>query len=243
VRVLGLAAIAILFMCGCQTPAQKNMSLLEDRVTKLRPLSKWTPRWCRVEARLTEPARARYEALFSSESVPEVLSYTWKAYESRCEVTRLDSSQVSQNYKSFLETGLCLLLQTHYVNSPFDELMVLPKDLSVVEGRVQLRTSPDDGDVGLFLTPGKEFLIETKTRQRGRLMARYEAKGSARDEAGPRETAWLPVLLEHHSLGLVFVVDQITYDGRMIKSLRVSVGEEGKVIPHSDVLFEGCQKI
>jgi hypothetical protein len=164
----------------------------------------------------------------------DIWAYTWKARESSCEVTSLDPSPLSKNHSSFLESAFCTLLQTHFVNSPFDELKISADDIVTSEGKVQIRTGLEEG-LGLFLDP-KSFTIETKTKNRGVLRAVYVE----------RDHHWLPVRLEERHANTQFVIDQIEYDdvpvgGRLVpKSFWISVGEQ-QAFPHTQISLSNCR--
>lgn len=212
--------------------------LLRDRVEKLKPLSTWKPAWCRVDARLTQPAIARYKEMFPDEIdklTAESLAYTWKARETACEITPLDSSPLTRNYASFLDTAMCVLMQVHWVNSPFDELKVGADDIGERDGQVHIRAGESD-DLGLFVDP-RTVAVETRTKGRGVLRAAYaEVDGT-----------WLPQRLVQRTAGADFVVDTIewsdTYVGarRMPHSLWISVGED-KPVQHSQLVFSDCRE-
>ena len=229
--------VCVVFLTGCQTVEQKNEALVRDRIEKLKPLSIWKPTWCRVSTHLTQPAIARYREMFPEEVdklTEESWAYTWKARETVCEVSALDKSPMLQNHKGFIESAFCLLLQTHYVNSPFDELKISPSSIVKNGERVQIRTSLED-DLGLFLDP-IDFKVETKTKSRGVLSARYSS----------HEGDWLPDHLEYHSPTSTIVVDTIEYaevklsGKRMIKSFWISVGDD-KTLQHTQVELSACQ--
>lgn len=216
-----LALIAMASLGGCQTTRQKNLTLVKDRMDKLKPLSRFKPTWCRLEARLSQPVVARYKTLFPKEAAKlksETLNYTWKARESACEIVPLEESPMVQNHKAILETAMCVLLQTHWVNSPFDELEAKEDDIFSADKKVQIRAAGAGEGLGLFLDR-ETFLVETRTKARGTFEAVYEAKGSE----------WLPKSIAQRSAQSQFIVDQIEYAEaplgarRMIRSFWLSL--------------------
>ncbi|NJL25978.1 MAG: hypothetical protein HC902_12975 [Calothrix sp. SM1_5_4] len=223
------------FAAGCQSTSHVN--LVRERAEKLKPLSTFRPAWCRVEARLTQPAAARYKEIFPDESDRlEALTFTWKARETFCEVTPLDRTPVSANYGAFVESAMCLLMQVHWVNSPFDELKIAPDTVEQRDGSVRLRTGGGtDPDLGIFVEK-EAFVVETRTKSRGRLRAEYvEMEGE-----------WLPAKLSQDLNGKKFTVAEFDWAAdklsgrRMPKSLWISVGEE-TAFRHSELVFHDCQ--
>jgi RNA polymerase sigma factor (sigma-70 family) len=97
-----LSVFLCLFLTACQSAQQKSENLVLDRAAKLKALSTWAPTWCQVDARLTEPTRARYQEIFPGEVVPESLTYTWKARESTCDLTSTSRSLVKSAFESAL---------------------------------------------------------------------------------------------------------------------------------------------
>lgn len=231
-----LAAGAVLLTVGCTSIAKRNLQFVEERAEKLRHLSSYEPTWCRVEVKLTEPAAARYAQMFPEESLNVGgLTYTWKASESRCEVTPLQKSKISENHKGFMEQAMCLLLHTHWINSPFDELKISPDNVEGSEKSVRL-SSGSSPDLGVFLDR-KEFLIETKTKSRGIFLARYASM----------DGQWQPQRIEHHSAGNTFVIDQFSY-GRPSVTSRASLdgfwillGTE-QPFAHTQVMISDCRR-
>jgi len=232
-----LLLLALLFS-GCQTAQQRSQQLVQQRVGELKHLSQWNPTWCQVDTRLTQPAMARYREMFPLESevlAQETWGYTWKSRKSTCEITPLDSSPVTRNHQGFLETSICLLLQAHYVNSPFDELDL--NDIQAVGPLTQIRAGANP-DLGIFL-PRDSMTVETRTKSRGVLHAIYD------NQNGP----WLPRRLEQRHGATSVVVDEIEYDPDagsaarpMLKSFWISVGAE-QVFRHSQVQFSGCRPL
>jgi hypothetical protein len=233
--------ISPLLLAGCQTIRDRNMELVQDRAQKLLPLSRFRTTWCEVEAKPTEPALARYRQLFPKEKSMleknESWVYTWHASENSCEIRALESSEAIKNHIAFVETALCLLLQAHWVNSPFDDLHVEPKDLVRLEDKVQIRTSPASPELGIWLEP-KEFVVESRTKSHGDLKATY---------GQPVADEWLPTRIEQTKDKTSVLVDEIDYkktkDGkrRLISSLWISVGDD-KVAPvrHTQLEFFNC---
>jgi hypothetical protein len=128
---------------------------------------------------------------------------------------------------------MCVLMQVHWVNSPFDELKVGPDDIGERDGRVHIRAGGSE-DLGLFVDP-ETVAVETRTKGRGVLRAAYT----------PVDGAWLPQKLVQRTAETDFVVDAIewsdTYVGtrRMPSSLWISVGED-KPVRHSQLVFNDC---
>lgn len=168
--------------------------------------------------------------LLTAESLP----YTWKATETSCEVTPLKKSPLLDNYRGFLETALCVLVQTHFINSPFDELEISGARVDVREGRTLLRTG-DAQDLGLYLDP-QRFNVETRTKGLGVLSADYQ------DFDGRT----LPARLSQRQGSTVFELGNFEYlapaDGqpRTLKSFAIGVGEE-RAVAHSLVSVSECQ--
>lgn len=233
--------VALLLFCAvaCQSTQEKNQALVRDRFEKLKPLSTWKPTWCRVDAKLTQPALARYREMFAAE--PEKLqsetwSYTWKARETSCEVTSLEDAPLSRNHRGILETVFCTLLQTHFVNSPFDELKIMPEDISAHEDRVQIKLGLGSAeDIGLYLDP-RAVSVETRTRARGTLNARYAQSGQQ----------WLPERIEQKTATTVLLLDGFEYSEasvgarRMLKSFWISLGDS-RALPHTQVFLSCVQ--
>lgn len=217
------------FLVGCQTAQQKRESLVADRRDKLKPLSTFHPVRCSVEARLTQPALARYREMFSGEDA-STLEFNWHARESSCDISARDgSSKIATNYQGFLETAMCVLMQVHWVNSPFDEMSidaVNEKDARVHIGK---------GTNGLYLDP-TSFIIETRTPKHGTLIAQYE-----RDRGD-----YLPSRLTQKTRkGTQIVLDDFEWGDevagrRMVRSFLISAGDE-KPLEHSRVVFKDCR--
>jgi hypothetical protein len=226
---------------ACQTAQERRVDLLRDRVGKLSALSTFRPAWCRVDVHLTSPAAARYRELFpdDKEFSGEDLHYTWKARENRCEISSLQKGPAAKNYQSFLENALCLLMQVHWVNSPFDELKVQELE-DDDQGRLHIRSPGDTPGLGLFIEPDpKSVVVETHTKSRGLLRAIY----------GETEGHWLPTSLEQQIKDTRFVVDQFEWSERAVgarrfpRSLWISLAEPAKdqARPHSQLHFSDCQ--
>ena len=166
----------------------------------------------------------------------ESLPYTWKARESSCEVTPLKQSPLANNYQGFLETALCLLVQTHFVNSPFDEIEITREHVDVREDRTLLRTG-DAQDLGIYLD-SRRFVVETRTKGRGVLTAEYQ-------EFDGRT---LPARLTQRLGPTVFQLTNFEYappgDGRTrtLKSFTIAVGDD-KALTHSHVNVSECQAL
>lgn len=241
------------WLAACQTAQQKNVALLKDRVEKLKPLSSWRSSYCEVSVELTEPAKARFKEIYPSE-VDQISradwAYTWSARENMCEIRAMDIGPAAKSQKEFLETAFCLLLQVHYVNSPFDELKVEPRD---IVGMTRLSTAGGDGatyrdeevvhiqtgsdkDLGIYL-PRDKTTIETRTRSRGLLVAEY-------GEVGGR---WLPTHLEQRRGNLVFELQDFKYaeavqNRAMLESFWIKLGGE-KTFLQSKVSVKNCRAL
>lgn len=226
-------------LVGCQSVQEKNQAVVRSDFERLKPLSTWQPTWCKVDTHLTPAALARYGEMFPDEKdvlAQDTWSYTWKARETSCEITALDSSPVIANHHGFLETAFCLLLQTHYVNSPFDELKISPEDISRTDNeQVQIRTAPSEPDLGLFLDP-QRLHIETHTKSRGIIRADYSEINHQ----------WLPTRLEQRLPKETLVIEDIKYSDvpvggrRMIQSFWIAVGED-QALRHTQVSLYNCQ--
>ena len=221
---------------GCQSTQEINLALVRDRAEKLKPYGNWLPTWCRVEARLTQPAMSRYRELLKTDKLgSDVLTYTWKARKNVCEVLPLEPSELAKNHKAFLDTAMCMILQVHFVNSPFSELPVTPKDIVSSEGRVQIRTANGDPKLGIFVDP-KQMTIETRTKSRGTFTAVY----------AEFDREWLPTRIEQRLGNTVILLDEFQYGDRRLNGRRmpsavwISAGEE-KPLPHTQIFLSDCQ--
>ena len=233
--------VVLFFLLACQTTGEKNIEFIRDRQAKLQTLPKWVPTWCRIESHITQPALAVYGKLFPEENdhvTDGTLNYTWKARSYSCEVTALDPSRIASNHQAFLETALCILLQTHWVNSPFEQLEMVPRDISKDKnGTIHIQSSMIDKSLGVYLDP-TNFKIETRTKTHGVLKAVYTE--SANHE-------WLPSRLEQITPKAKIVIDEIDYDTNvmnrrhLIKSLWISVGNIEEPIRHAQLTFNDCQ--
>lgn len=230
-------ALVLAGIAGCQTVQEKNQALVRDRFDKLRSLSTWKPTWCRLETHLTQPALARYREMFRDETSKlgeETWVYTWRARETSCEVKADRNTPLAKAHRSFLETAFCTLLQTHFVNSPFDELKIMPEDIQSNEEKVQIKLGSNDG-LGLFLDR-KEVSVETRTKSRGTLRAFYS----------DREHQWLPERIEQKTDKAILLLDAFEYSGtpvggrRMLKSFWISVGD-ARALQHTRVEVVNCQ--
>jgi len=230
-----LLFISLLGLAACQTAQQKSEMLVADRAGRLKHLSSWKSTWCQVDTELTEPARARFEQMFPAES-PGELSYAWRARESSCEVSPLVASPVAKSQQAFLETALCLLMQVHYVNSPFDELDIASTGVEPLGDMVHIKAG-DKPDLGIFL-PYESMTIETRTKSRGVLRATYQEQ----------QGVMLPKRLEQNRGGTQFVVDEIEYEPTMsgtrpmLKSFWIEVGAE-KPLRHSKAIVRDCRPL
>lgn len=241
------------WLAACQTAQQKNLDLLKDRVEKLRPLSSWRPSWCEVSVELTEPAKARFKEIFPNETdqiTRADWAYTWSARENTCEIRALDIGPAAKSQKEFLDTAFCMLLQVHYVNSPFDELKVEPGDivgltrLSTVGGdgavyadeEVVHIQSGTDKDLGIYL-PRNRMTVETRTRSRGMFVAEYSDIGGR----------WLPAHLEQRRGNLVFEMQDFKYaeavkNRAMLESFWIKLSGD-KTFLQSKVLVKNCRDL
>jgi hypothetical protein len=228
-----LSAVLCFCLSGCQTAQQKSEALVADRASQLKHLSTYKPTWCQVETELTEPARARYENMFPTESASD-LSFVWRARESTCELSPLKPSAIAKSQQAFLETSLCLLMQVHFVNSPFDELAMSPSDIRPVEPFAHIRAGQNP-DLGIFL-PRDSVTVETRTKTRGILRAEYAS----------RNGVMLPSRLEQSLPSTQFVIEEIDYDMSgprpLLKSFWISIGAE-KPLRHSQAVFRDCRPL
>lgn len=224
----------LVWLVGCQT---SNLEFVSQRATQLKPLNSWHPTWCQVEARLTQPALARYREMLG-EVDADTLTYTWKARKTSCEMLPLQKSKLVESHKAFMDTAMCLLLQVHFVNSPFADLPFKPEDIVKKDGDIiQIRASAKDPALGIYLDP-KEVKVETRTKSRGTFIAVYALS----------ENEYLPARIEQvlPSPASHVVLDQFEYETsrlngrRMIKSFWISAGEEA-VHPHTQVFLSSCQ--
>lgn len=228
----------VLLLASCQTAQEKSVYIVKDRVEKLRPLSKWSRSWCQVETHLTQPAIARYRQMFPSEVDKILLSgwtYTWRASEASCELKPSVESPAVKNHMSFMQDAFCMLLQVHFVNSPFDSLSVPASNFVMEEGKAHIIASGDP-HLGIFLDP-TNFVVETRTKSRGVLSAMYSQ----------HEGEWLPSRLAQDMASYHLILDEIEYADvkisgrRQIKSFWISVGAE-QPLKHTQVVLNNCQK-
>lgn len=246
IRLLFVGA-ALLIVTACQTPQQKNQVLLQERVQQLAPLSHWQTVQCRAVAKLTEPARARLRQLYPQETEQleaESWPYIWRASETGCEVRTARATPMIEAHRTLVSAAFCLLLQTHYVNSPFDGLSPQTSEALISHGsRVQVPLG--GGEIGMYvdneLSEQKTFQIETRTQSRGMFVATYTDRHRI---PGMRE-GWLPERLEERNGRTWIVVENIQYSpvslyGRtMIQSFDISVGEN-QAIPHTHIKLSRC---
>jgi hypothetical protein len=248
-----LVLLSFLGLAACQTAQQKNLKFLGDRVEKLKPLSSWRSSQCAVSVGLTEPAKARFKELFPEETdqiAREDWAYTWSARETTCDIRPVDIGPAVKSQKEFLDTAFCLLLQVHYVNSPFDDLKVEPND---VVGVKRLTTAGGDGatyrdeevvhivsgndkDLGIYL-PRDRMVVETRTRSHGLLVAEY----------GDLEGRWLPIHLEQRRGNLIFELEDFKYaetvkNRRMLDSFWIKLSGE-KSFLQSKVNIKNCRDL
>jgi hypothetical protein len=176
--------------------------------------------------------------MFPEEAATDgIISYTWKAHKYSCEITPLETSPMIKNQQTFIEAALCTLLQTHWVNSPFEELQVVPRDISrEKDGRLHIATSMIDKNLGIYLD-ASTFKMETHTKGNGVIKAVYSENS---------DHEWLPSKLEQNTGQARVVVDNIQYDpvavgGRhLITSMWISVGQQ-EPSRHTQVNFTGCR--
>jgi hypothetical protein len=202
----------------------------------LKPTARWTPTWCRVDSKLTKPAIARYRNIFPDDVQrleSGVLPYTWKATATTCEITPLDRSPLAVNDQAFLEVALCELVQTHFVNSPFDGLK--PQAVELRDERAFVRPGAEE-DLGIYLAPD-HVGTETHTKAHGVLSADYAERGGA----------WVPIRLSARANGTTIVADQFEYDspdnprGRpRLKSFALAAGE-GEPSAYAEINVYECQ--
>ncbi len=235
--LISILSTNLFTLSGCQSVQEKNQEHVRDRIGKLKGLSSWQSKICHVKAMLTQPARARYKEMFPKDKLLKSdlpMEYTWRVSESRCEIEGAISSPLIESNKSLLNTAFCVLLQTHYVNSPFDELKASKDDLLKVEDQVQIRTN-EDPKVGIFLDT-KKFTVETRTANQRSFLAEYNLIGSQ----------WLPSRIETRSGKALIVIDSITYSeapvgGRsMVETYTLGIGED-QVLPHTTIEISDCK--
>lgn len=228
-----LALISVVALSACQTAQQKSEALVAQRIAQLKHLSTYKATWCQVDVELTEPARARFEEMFPSESASD-LTYIWRSRESTCELSPMKTSNIAQGQQAFLETSLCLLMQVHFVNSPFDELATSPSDIESVEHLTRIRAGQNP-DLGIFL-PRDSVTVETRTKTRGILRVEY----------ADRNGVMLPSRLEQARIGTQFVIEDIDYDlsgpRPRLKSFWMALGAE-KPLRHSQAIVRDCRAL
>ncbi len=232
---LHLLALVALLLAGCAGAQKKNLQVVQDRVLKLKPLSSWSPKLCKLDVTLSEPAKARYKELFPKEKLAEPWEYTWKAREVACEVYGSARTPMRDSHKSLMESALCLLMQTHWVNSPFDELKVGPEAIVENGDRVQIKLN-EDPELGIFMER-KAFVVETHTRARGWMRAEY----------ADRDGSFVPARLEAHGPDSLLAIEEMTYElaqipraRPLLKSFWISIGV-GNALKHSLVEVRECK--
>ena len=214
--------IVLVYMVACQSAPEKRRALVQDRIAKLSGLGSPAPMRCLILAHLTDPATARYTKLFPDDALDtRAMTFDYRVDPNSCEVKPLEPGAVTRNYQSFLHTALCVLLQSHFVNSPFDGIEIADRDIEAENKdgeRVRIRRG--GGDLGLYLEPDR-FDIETRTRARGIFKAAYTEQGRR----------WLPSRVEQIQGKSRFVIDQLQYDlprrgGRtLLRSFDISLAE------------------
>ena len=233
---LKITALLLIFaLTACQSGNKKNLELVQDRAKKLIPISSWSPQLCEVEVTLSHPASARYKEMFPKEKLEEPWTYTWKAREVACEVYGDKHSPMRDSHKTFMETAMCLLLQTHWVNSPFDELAASPESIVSKDPEVQILMGQDP-ELGIFLTR-EPFKVETRTKTRGVIRAEY----------AERDGLWLPTRIENWRDGSTLALEEFEYDSPAKPGLRpplkgfwIAVGAD-QAFRHSFVSVKSCR--
>lgn len=238
--------LSLTFLAGlisCQTLHDKDFAIVRDRVDRLEPLSKWHATQCRLTAILTEPAKARYKQMFPDEGEAleeKAWPYLWVSRESGCDIRAPSSSPMRDQHRKIIEAAFCVLLQTHYVNSPFDELKVSAENVSRRADRLQILSGASP-ELGIFLDPDK-FEVETRTKARGTFVADYAEHGSK--DAWVRER-WLPERLELKTDSMTLVLDGFEYGpmalyGRtMLEGFNLSIGDKQAVL-HTRIKISNC---
>jgi hypothetical protein len=220
------------WLSACQTTQSKNLALIQDRAAKLKPLSNWSPVLCKAEVTLSQPAAARYKEMYPKEKLEEPWEYTWKAREVACEVYGSKHSPMRDSHKTFMETAMCLLLQTHWVNSPFDELAADTDSVVSQDPYVQIKMGEDPA-LGIFL--GRQnFTVETRTKTRGTILAEY----------AEREGAYVLHRIENRVDSSVLAIEEPEYESGprrpVLKGFWISVGAE-QPFRHSFVSIKECK--
>lgn len=232
-KVLGL--VSLLALTACQSANKKNLELVQDRAKKLIPISSWSPQLCEVEVTLSQPASARYQEMFPKEKLEVPWTYTWKAREVACEVYGSKHSPMRDSHRTFMETAMCLLLQTHWVNSPFDELAASPESIVAKDPDVQILMGQDP-ELGIFLSR-EPFKVETRTKTRGMIRAEYTE----------REGTWVPARIENWRDGSTLALEEFEYDSPArpgqrpaLKGFWIAVGAD-QAFRHSFVSLKSCR--
>jgi hypothetical protein len=233
-RLVGF--VLVTFITGCQFARVRALQLIEDRTHKLKPLSQWQPVTCQVDARLTAPSIERYRRRLVDQKELDSGGwiFRWRAGESTCEVSTRDKNEVARTQRGLLDVALCTLLQVHWVNSPFDELNIVPEQVEWRDNVVRVHTS-SRSELGLYL-PTDQFVIETRTLSRGTFKASYGLVGNE----------WLPTRIEVHSGKSILALDGFEYDSpgiagrRMIKTAWLEVGEE-RSTRQAQLVFTDCR--
>jgi hypothetical protein len=126
-----------------------------------------------------------------------------------------------------------MLVQVHWVNSPFTDLKFSEKDVHDENGVAHIRIASEP-ELGLFLNP-EHFQIETKTKSRGVLRAEYRLVG---EEPRPVELQQVLPKSVLRVSDIEFSVDQL--NGRsLLKKFSISVGEKNPV-PYATVEVHDC---
>ncbi|MGE4132200.1 MAG: hypothetical protein AB7F86_11220 [Bdellovibrionales bacterium] len=233
--VLGI----VVFISGCQTPQQRDTSLVRDRMEKLKPLSKYSSTVCELKVEPTAPAKARFAQMFPGQVEglrSEDWVYKWRQTENYCQISASSTSVVIKEQKSFLQSSFCRLLQAYYVNSPFDELKGGVENIHSRPEAVQISWKKDS-DFGIYLDRSKVGFV-TKTKSRGELSADYRRFGSV----------YLPERLEQKHGEVRMLIDQIQYaskeqEGRRpIESMWFSMGNE-KPMAQAKITVQNCKSL
>lgn len=229
-----LLSLSFLALIGCQTISKDNKQLLRLRYGQLQPLSQFPVRTCEIETRLSEPTKQKYMASFPKEKKliqAESWSYKWRVSESRCEITPQNSTPLVQSHRPIVNAAFCTLLQSYWVNSPFDGLNVEATDVKDREKDVFIQVGAPEFGISI---DRQDFLITTLTKSRGLLKAHYA------EQLGQ----WLPDWMEMKLPKATLKLDQFTYrDGlgkrNALENFWINVGEDDTTA-HTQVSIVMC---
>ncbi len=232
-------AIVMIFLslAACQTVQERNQRLVDLRKKQLSSLSEWRGQECRVQSQLTEPARARYKRLFEmqGEQPKSEYEYKWEAREARCEFLPVDKSEISKSMAELLRGVFCIMLQVHFVNSPFDGLDV--ERMQIHDEPMAVRIGRDE--LGLRLTKDK-FELETAAGSRGQFYVTYQ------DLSGD----WLPSKIIHISNKSTIQLSDFEFTSdkkfgrRALTSLVIDIGDaSSEPSKFSDVQVGECRAL